>query len=146
MKPCFKCHQEKELSEFHKGKRMADGHLNKCKSCCKIYNIENRERKRIYNSQPHIMAAIRRYKKTDAGKLSSKKSTDKYINSIKARRKVNNAIKYGRIIRPDTCEECGVICKPDSHHHDYLKPLDVKFLCKPCHAEWHINNTPLNRN
>ena len=145
VKKCYKCKEVKNLSEFHKGDRMADGHINKCKPCCKLYNIANRERKRLYNSQPRIKKAIRKYKKTDAGKISAKKSMAKYINSRKAYRKVENAIKYGKLIRPDACEKCGLKCKPDSHHDDYLKPLDVIFLCKTCHADWHLEFTPINR-
>lgn len=33
MKTCKKCNEEKPLSEFHKDRKLKDGHSNKCKEC-----------------------------------------------------------------------------------------------------------------
>jgi CheY-like chemotaxis protein len=45
-------------------------------------------------------------------------------------------IKAGNIVRPDYCEECGLKSKIEGAHKDYSKPLDVRWLCRPCHVKW----------
>lgn len=65
----------------------------------------------------------------------------------KARKKLEKALQYGRMARPDHCENCNTICKPQGHHNDYSKPLEVEWLCVPCHTKHHKNanrlDTPL---
>lgn len=35
MKKCIRCNRKKPTKEFYKHKEMADGSLNKCKTCCR---------------------------------------------------------------------------------------------------------------
>lgn len=50
---------------------------------------------------------------------------------------VYRALKRGDLTRPDACEGCGRSCKPQAHHDDYTKPLDVRWLCPTCHGSEH---------
>jgi len=52
-----------------------------------------------------------------------------------ARWAVNRAVASGRLQRLP-CEVCGYP-RTDAHHHDYSKPLDIRWLCRSCHAAEH---------
>lgn len=54
--------------------------------------------------------------------------------------KTANAITAGKIVKLP-CEVCGDE-KAEAHHDDYNKPLAVRWLCKRCHTDWHLNNKP----
>lgn len=118
MKTCFKCGQEKPLSEFYKHPQMADGHLNKCKECTKA-DTRKRERE---NPESVLHSRLSAY---------SKKPTHK-----NAYRVVEAALRAGVIEKPHNCTICNC---PDTekrieaHHFDYSKPLDVTWLCSYCH-------------
>lgn len=57
----------------------------------------------------------------------------KYPEKARAHDVVKNALEKGILVRPESCQRCGVPCHPHGHHFDYSKPLDVLFVCRPCH-------------
>lgn len=59
---------------------------------------------------------------------------------LRAHRAVRSAIKRGDLIRPKCCSRCGLspmkkngISGIEAHHHDYIRPLEVEWLCPTCH-------------
>jgi predicted Zn-ribbon and HTH transcriptional regulator len=53
------------------------------------------------------------------------------------RAETQKLIRAGKIIRPETCEQCGGKFILHCHHNDYEDPMDVSFLCSPCHYKKH---------
>src|SRR6266705_2650342 len=45
-------------------------------------------------------------------------------------------IRYGKLSR-QPCEVCGKSNDIEAHHEDYSKPLEIKWLCVPCHKLVH---------
>lgn len=70
-------------------------------------------------------------------KKHKRKWTIKNREKVKAENKVHRAIKAGRLIKPEKCENCGIITKLEAHHPDYSQPLKVQFLCMNCHKAEH---------
>ena len=57
-----------------------------------------------------------------------------------ARLKLNVAVLRGQLVKPKTCEGCGVRFpsrKLHGHHDDYRRPLVVRWLCDGCHRRHH---------
>ena len=54
-----------------------------------------------------------------------------------ARIKVFQALKDGRLVMPEACEDCGIDGPLHGHHEDYGKPLDVNWVCRNCHVNRH---------
>jgi hypothetical protein len=59
------------------------------------------------------------------------------VKSHRAHAAVAYALKIGKLVKPDACEQCGrQDSKLEAAHHDYDKKLDVKWLCVGCHRSW----------
>jgi hypothetical protein len=112
----------------------ADGYLNKCKTCCRIHATANRlkniERIRQYDAERgknpnRIAEGVRRTKE-------KRQSDPRYMRCHNA---VARALKSGALQRFN-CERCGHE-KSVAHHESYDHPLQVMWLCTPCHSQRH---------
>ncbi len=129
-KRCFKCGIEKPLDGFYPHRQMWDGHLNKCKECAKRdTQVDYRQRidshkqyERQREQDPHRKESKLRYQTT---------SRSRHPDRHRARRAVQYAIRTGKITRQPCCY-CGAV-DTEAHHADYSKPLDVRWVCFPCH-------------
>ena len=116
VKTCSKCGGEYPATTefFREEKRASVPALRaQCRECDRTWTRDNRERQNEYKA---------RWK-------------ERHPSKTQAHHMVEAALDHGRLAR-EPCEACG---SPDtqSHHDDYSKPLDVRWLCIPHHAEWH---------
>ncbi|UOF77116.1 restriction endonuclease pacI-beta-alpha-metal hnh motif 1.97A [Caudoviricetes sp.] len=133
-KECFKCNTVKPLSEFYKHSMMADGHLNKCKECTKNDATTHRNKN---------LEKIRAYDRA-RGKIPERAKAAQEITAawrkadtrrVAAHNAVTRAVRKGLLVRCP-CVRCGEQ-KSLAHHEDYDKPLEVMWLCQPCHKQRH---------
>ena len=142
-KQCTKCKEIQELSEFSKKKASPDGLQSRCKSCSlainKKWQSENREKvkasnKKYYSENREKVNEYHRVYQREYQREYQQRPEEKV--KIKARRKLNSAIRSGTIIRPTQCSSCNKSdCEIQAHHPDHKKPLEVEFLCKSCHIK-----------
>ena len=139
---CKTCLTEKLASEFYKYNKI------KCKECLRQYSRnyvkENYNVIRASQTSYHTKDYIREYRRKNKDKISKyykewyrKNGRKKDPIKDAARSIFNNAIKYKRIKRGKTCQECGGKNHIEGHHTDYYQPLNVVWLCKLCHEERH---------
>lgn len=133
LKQCFKCKFIKPLSEFYKHPQMADGHLNKCKECAKLDSTNHR------NDNIEKVRDYDRKRGSRHDKDYCQKYRARYPNKYKAHTLTGNAIRDMRLFK-EPCEVCGAEKDVHAHHDDYLKPLNVRWLCSPHHSQWHRDN------
>lgn len=89
---------------------------------------------------------MRAYRKTDKyrGYHNGEVKRWNKINSLKrkAHLTIGNGITAGKIVKPDACVDCGANGIIHGHHPDYSKPLEVEWLCEPCHRTRHKHLQP----
>lgn len=58
-------------------------------------------------------------------------------HKIKARSRINNALRDGRIEKPETCQGCGAKTDIQAHHPNHQEATKVRWLCRSCHERAH---------
>ncbi len=105
------------------------------------YNFNKKRSIQYYYCNDCNTEKMRKYYKTDNGKLHVQKSVYKSIKSFKykqdARILLNTAVLKGFLKRPRTCSKCKKEGRIEAHHNNYRKPLVVLWLCKKCHCGLH---------
>lgn len=106
----------------------------------KLWRERNKDKIRSYFKKWYAKG-YKKYYKENKSKISSlrnewrNRTKDRYELQNNARVEVRLAIDSGRLVKLP-CAVCGS-SKSEAHHEDYLKPLEVIWLCKTHHFELH---------
>lgn len=154
--PEYKKRRREEISANWQKWRAA--HREEINAYQKAYHAAHREKRSVYakkSYEKHREKRLTEHKKwlndyeTAMGETYDQKYRREHPNYMreynakneayyKVRCVTNNAIKSGKLVRLP-CENCGEQ-QSEAHHIDYNKPLEVMWLCKRCHGEWHRNH------
>lgn len=149
-KRCSTCGEVKQIAEFTRRLERKSGYVSACKSCCnkrgKKWYSENKEARQktihkwaIKNRDRRAKQA-REYRKNNMARFNRALRKYRLMHPLAMRAvdKVKYAVKTGKLIKPKECSICGDSTQRiHGHHEDYSKPLDVIWLCQPCHYKAH---------
>jgi len=113
-----------------KDRQYSREHAEQKREAMKRWVQENREQHRM-----NVAKANRAWRAKNRKRFAEivEKYHDKFPERRIAKSAVYYAVRHGKLIRPDHCVLCGQKCRPQAHHDDYSKPLEVIWLCSPCH-------------
>ena len=132
-KKCAECGRDLPTSEFNKNKNRKDGLQVRCRECFSEYN-----RKRYASDRERFKSDVAAYRAANPQKVyeTRMKTCEKNPTRTNANKAVESALAAGVIKNPGVCYGCGCEAgdhRIEAHHHDYSKPLEIVWLCTPCH-------------
>ena len=157
MKACFVCKIKKPINQFYKAiKGCRRGLTSYCKPCSirasRKWALKNPDQVRENlarwqkENRDRVRELARRWKvKNPATKDEMNRLQKNWRRNNLKRAKANQVLQYavknGKIEKPNICEDCDKNIPRDilhGHHEDYSKPLEVNWLCPPCHGDRHM--------
>jgi len=164
-KRCSHCKEIKPLSKFYKNRQKKDGHEYQCKDCYishqRFYrqSAKGKEAVKRYAQGQKFKQTQKRYEQSAKGKEAHKRYDQgekgkntmrkKYLqvqklhpDHVLAWVAVNNAIRVGKLPRPDSLK-CAYCPNPAKEYHHYFgyapeHVLDVLPACTKCHQAMNI--------
>lgn len=145
-KDCTRCSEFREMSEFRPNRQ--GNPAAECRHCdrdrAREWRLANPKRKAENNRRwrEENPDAAREWEAANPERVHAmyQRSYSKDREKWAARRAVNSAVRYGRLVKPERCSRCESFTssnKLHGHHRDYSKPLEVEWLCEDCHLEEH---------
>ena len=138
---CNSCHRKRDREWRIETGRSIKNRTGKCQcgneiapySKCYCVSCATNWRRNYLNTHPKVKEKLNR------------SARERYYNSGEEQFKVyvrgmtNRALRLGYITK-GACEICNEVENVEAHHDNYLKPLDVRWLCKKHHTEHHNDN------
>lgn len=121
-KSCGRCKAVKPYSKFNKDKNTPTGLRSQCKQCMKAERLRLKDHYKAFRDSEKGKEYYRNYRRANYDKVKAL------------------ARNLCRSLEKQPCEVCGSSVKPEAHHDDYSKPLDVRWLCFDHHRQWHTEN------
>jgi hypothetical protein len=133
MKTCKTCLIAKDDADFY-------SRGLECRTCTRVRvknnKRANKEYYRIYQASKKQPYKKRTDKEANRARAAKWYAANKHKRA--AHDKVSKALSSGRLVKPEACQSCGASCaRIEGHHKDYSKPLEVEWLCDPCHSDAH---------
>jgi len=139
MSMCFYCGESKSPTDFYKDPKKH----TRCKECWRAYTRINNRKHYLKKKEKHNTRTKKWYqenkhkwKEYHANRI---KNSD-YKKKERARQQARRAVKKG-IIKKENCSSCNSPIS-ELHHENYSKPLEVIWLCRPCHGRKHVEQKP----
>lgn len=126
-KVCIRCGQEKQISEYYTHPRMKDGHLNKCKKCCKSDAASNYK---IKSKNTWFVESERRRGREKYKRLNYK--TKYHNNPIKSFSDTKN-------LHRNLINAGFDMAMKEAHHWNYNFPRQGFILSRKVHKMIHRN-------
>ena len=125
---CTQCGTLKDASDYYRGHRQ-------CKDC-----IRAKARRWYRDNTERAAANALRWRSENPARMLeltarwNAANPERILLMKRAGYRVKWAIKRGTLTRGTACEACDATgVKIEAAHSDYSRPLDVRWLCIPCH-------------